>query len=774
MLRRLLPSLLCLLALLVGSCERSPREANAASMNRRLSQCDTLELVAPPSAVGARAERSLLRWCGVLGIPLTRVDPRSGSTANPRVVIGTFDDPQVKELVEATGATISPEPGLHWVGRELTGAGVALVATFEDPERAGLPITVFAGSTLAALESLALDLRPVARPGARVFRSGRIALAFDLSAKGAPKEESIVDYGVRWEAFERKLVTIPSVHPNLSIRKVYAIDAGAAQSWAEGARAVLHRVEGWAGAPSKRVHVALTDELMDIQTMHGVCRFGVPEHDRGTVIAVVHPALPEDGRRALAEALLVQTIGFPVIESDWMLEAAAVDAVDSWWGRPLEEWWKYLAAQGLLPSPRLSITPGALVQRSSHIRVPARAALFRYLRETLDADELVRVWRGEGAYVVEDALLEDFQSWLLERTDPGMATVREARAARHEGVMSVARRDGVAIDSPLDTQRSFVVPELKETLDRAVVLGVDALSVQCYWLEDGPQPRFAAGAGPELGGFVEPDAELAHILGLAHARKMRTCVVPVQLVSSSAGRSAWLRRTSGPEWRDYFIHQRRMLEHAGLTAELMQVELLSLGSELRNATNTRLGEDEELPLELFETKREEWSRSISTARAVFSGGLTYGALWKRELEQVEFWSELDFVGLVYYPRLGTPLGERPSDRSIEGSMTRVLRALVEKGDEVGRPVLLLEAGFPSSSRAWWDTALGQGELDLEEQERLYTSFSGALGKVRRETDRLRGTFIWRWEIEPGSGGARDRGYSPQGKTAEAVLRQMYR
>ena len=107
-------------------------------------------------------------------------------------------------------------------------------------------------------------------------------------------------------------------------------------------------------------------------------------------------------------------------------------------------------------------------------------------------------------------------------------------------------------------------------------------------------------------------------------------------------------------------------------------------------------------------------------------------------------------------------------------MTRVLRALVEKGDEVGRPVLLLEAGFPSSSRAWWDTALGQGELDLEEQERLYTSFSGALGKVRRETDRLRGTFIWRWEIEPGSGGARDRGYSPQGKTAEAVLRQMYR
>jgi hypothetical protein len=89
-------------------------------------------------------------------------------------------------------------------------------------------------------------------------------------------------------------------------------------------------------------------------------------------------------------------------------------------------------------------------------------------------------------------------------------------------------------------------------------------------------------------------------------------------------------------------------------------------------------------------------------------------------------------------------------------------------------VLLLEVGFPSSARAWWDTSLGQGELDLDEQERLYTSFAGALESVVNESDRIRGTYLWRWEIEPGSGGARDRGFSPQGKPAEAVLSRMYR
>ena len=107
-------------------------------------------------------------------------------------------------------------------------------------------------------------------------------------------------------------------------------------------------------------------------------------------------------------------------------------------------------------------------------------------------------------------------------------------------------------------------------------------------------------------------------------------------------------------------------------------------------------------------------------------------------------------------------------------MTKVLRELAMHGESLGLPVILLEVGFPSSSRAWWDTSLGQGELDLEEQERLYESFAGALEKVRAETDQIRGTYLWRWEIEPGSGGARDRGFSPQGKPAEAVIETLYR
>ena len=714
------------------SCEGDHGRSNAASMQRRLAQCESLELVSPPGAVGARAERSLLRWCGVLGINLTRTDSFSGSRRNPRVVVGSFEEPAVSELLSAAGVEFGAGGEVRWLGRVFEGPGVAIAATIEDPKRAGLPVTVLAGKTMLALEALALELRPLARPGARLFRAGRLALSVDLRVGGEPYEETIIDYEERWRSFEEELTLVPLPHELFDLKRRAGVTEQAAQAWSERAASMMARIESWAGALTSPLHVALTSELEDIQRIYGVCHFGVAEPERKTVIAVANEALPMDGRRELAEAQLVNGLGFP--NTDWMLEAAAVDAVDSWWGRPLEEWLAYLSAQGLLPSPASVVMDGALRGRSDHIRVPAQAAFFRYLRLNLGAARLLELWGGEEAYEVDEIILKDFQDWLDEICEPQLEAIRAERAERHKEALGINRRDGVAIDSPLDNQRSFVVPALAKTLDRAKEHGVDALSVQCYWLEDGPQPRFAAGAGPALSGFVEPDAELAQILGLARQRGMRTCLVPVQLVSSSAGRSAWLRRTSAPAWRDYFVYQRRMLEHGGLLAELMDVELLSLGSELQNATRTIPEEGAKLSTELFETKREGWTETIKYARAVFSGGLTYGALWRQELEQVEFWSELDFVGLVYYPRLGTPLGERPSDRAIQGSITKVLRELAMHGESLGLPVILLEVGFPSSSRAWWDTSLGQGELDLEEQERLYESFAGALEKVRLDDD----------------------------------------
>ena len=294
-------------------------------MQRELAQCETLELISPPGAVGARAERSLLRWCGVLGIKLTRVDSYSGSPRNPRVVIGSFDEHAVNELLAAAGVEFGADGEVRWLDRVFGGSGVAIVATLEDPDRPGLPVTVFAGKTMQALESLALDLRPLARPGARLFRAGRMALSVDLRASGAPYEESTIDYEGRWKSFEEQLASVTLSHARFDLKRSSGVGEGAARAWSERALTTMNRIESWAGALSSPLHVALTSELEDVQRIYGVCRFGVAEPERRAVIAVAHSALPEEGRRAFAEAQLIQSLGFP--NTDWMLEAAAVDAV---------------------------------------------------------------------------------------------------------------------------------------------------------------------------------------------------------------------------------------------------------------------------------------------------------------------------------------------------------------------------------------------------------------------------------------------------------------
>ena len=68
----------------------------------------------------------------------------------------------------------------------------------------------------------------------------------------------------------------------------------------------------------------------------------------------------------------------------------------------------------------------------------------------------------------------------------------------------------------------------------------------------------------------------------------------------------------------------------------------------------------------------------------------------------------------------------------------------------------------------------QGELDLDEQRRLYAAVAEAVARLRAEGENLRGLYFWEWSAEPEAGGAEDRSFTPQNKPAEAVLGEMFR
>ena len=82
--------------------------------------------------------------------------------------------------------------------------------------------------------------------------------------------------------------------------------------------------------------------------------------------------------------------------------------------------------------------------------------------------------------------------------------------------------------------------------------------------------------------------------------------------------------------------------------------------------------------------------------------------------------------------------------------------------------MFLEIGWFSqanSAHEPWDYTQDDQPIDLELQRKLYEGFF----RTWHGDHRLGGFSVWEWP--PGDGGKDDRGYTPEGKPAEKVLRE---
>jgi len=177
---------------------------------------------------------------------------------------------------------------------------------------------------------------------------------------------------------------------------------------------------------------------------------------------------------------------------------------------------------------------------------------------------------------------------------------------------------------------------------------------------------------------------------------------------------------------------------------------------------------------------------LARVRAAYSGALTYSAdLAKGEHLRVEFWGQLDFVGIeLWKPLVRLDPGEPgPTDERLRKEMMRQLRQVALAGglaveDEPGReplPVLLLGVGFPSSHDAWKRPSVPMGERDLERQVQLFEHLAYATGRVYTDQgfSQPEGVFVHAWSTHPEAGGAWDRGHALQGKPALDALRALF-
>lgn len=333
------------------------------------------------------------------------------------------------------------------------------------------------------------------------------------------------------------------------------------------------------------------------------------------------------------------------------------------------------------------------------------------------------------------------QSASVENADGGILDASERRPATAGRPPEV---HGVALGLFADDPDHDYTQQLEEIRD----LGASHVAVVVTYFQ---QDVFATEI--EADSRRTPSrATIVRTLRTAEQLGLDTMLFPYVQVDQKLEPDHW-RGTLRPRDRDaWFAAYQRWIQSMARIAARTGVEILSLGSEMSTMD--------------LDTAR--WRQLIAAVRPLFLGRLTYSANWDH-YEQVEFWDDLDVIGLTGYFEL-VPRDERdPSlEQLIEGWREWYVR-LMRWQSHHGRPLLMTEVGYRSNDGAAalpWRWGEEEHQVDLEEQRRLYEAYR----RVWSDDERLAGVFFWNWW---GEGGPSCHDYTPRGKPAEAVLRRWF-
>lgn len=265
------------------------------------------------------------------------------------------------------------------------------------------------------------------------------------------------------------------------------------------------------------------------------------------------------------------------------------------------------------------------------------------------------------------------------------------------------------------------------------------------------QDKRSVEINPDYSGQTARPETLRHAVQFAHSLGMKVMLKP----HVDAFNGDW-RGTFMPDDPEKWFHSYKemLLDYAQMASE-EGVEIFSIGCEFLELTKPEF--------------MHFWKDIISLVRGIYSGPLVYSANWSIEYLHIEFWNELDFVGIDAYFEL-TDKKDPTLDELLEAWKPH-LTEIQAFYDTWSKPILFTEIGYRSldgCNRYPWNWGI-QGSVDLIEQALCYQA-------VIRTFDGkpwFAGIYWWNWEPDPTLGGPADTGYTPQKKPAESIIEHWY-
>ncbi len=291
----------------------------------------------------------------------------------------------------------------------------------------------------------------------------------------------------------------------------------------------------------------------------------------------------------------------------------------------------------------------------------------------------------------------------------------------------------------------WIETEYRKSIDEIVDLGADSV----LFVVDAHQENAGSTAIYLDMRMMPTPAQLGSVIDYAKGKNLRVMLMPIVLLDRPRTYSEWRGTIRPDDWSAWWESYRGMLHHFSWVAESHGVDVLVIGSELVST----------------EDQSDQWEKTISMVRKTFKGMLTYSANWDH-YKEVKFWQWLDFASMNSYYTLGED--NRVSVAQIQNNWIKYKNKLLDFQKQIDKPIFFTEVGWCSQSNAAkepWDYTQETIPLDLDLQKRLWEGFFKSWYGVPE----FGGFMIWEWP--PGDGGAGNRGYTPEGKPAEKVIRE---
>ncbi|MFN0242958.1 MAG: glycoside hydrolase family 113 [Planctomycetota bacterium] len=772
-------------ALLALACQRRDPvdwQSGGAALMRNLLRANEVDVVceeALASACELAAADSERAYAFDYRIVPGKHEVRAGAA---RIVVGTYEFPPARALLDHVGVRYGDWEqgrGFLWQEQVFVARNDALIATFEDPERPGLPVTLVFGNEVEPLARYIGELAPAYRPWIRFFHSGELTLSGPMSVEGLVIQHKLDRLGARDYAISIDFAELPVVAAGVRGRASRAIPPVRLRAYLEAVDAARARIARWMATPDASVDGAAAAALPIV----ALSLYAEPEHFavKGGVegLGYVNPVtrsvhalcaehVPDDGGAAVAAASALEIAGPPA--HAWMLDAAGVDAAGAWWGGELVPTAVWIATAGRAPEVAELADARAELRRSRHVLVPLRALLLRFLRESRGDGFVRQLWNGTT--LLPAGLDPEFSAWLARAADEHVDDMRMRRELPR-ATTSFLKGVGVA-ERDRAPEHGFGSRAYLQSLTEIGDLGANAVLLSSSLSDTFDPPEFA-GLGAAGGyGALEGDLQLFAAITRAKARGLAVLVSPSLLTSPNGSlRGSYL----GPNEQDVaqtFESYARFLEHFGLIAELARADWLSIGTRIPELA-TPVDEGRRGRPESAEWKRAGWARAIRAARGVFTGRLLLSVSSPRELEKIELWKDLDAIGLeldVEVDRRNAS-GTYGARRELLDDLTSALAEVEAFAARVDRPFVITQAGFERRRTPARRTPAGFGASEVDLQY-LGLSILASMYNVRARTPHWQGIFLWRWSSDPADPGASDHDWLLSGSPGLELVERSFR